>query len=878
MIREILFVHHSHTDIGYTHPQPVVLDLHRGFIDQALDLAEETADYPDDAKFRWTCEVTGVTEDWWKNAGAASHDRFLAAVERGQFEVAAMRWNMTPLMNHAMLLDSLKPVAFFRDLGIPVRAAMNTDVNGLPWGTVDALLDHGIEGVSMSINEHYGHAARPWPAAFNWESPSGRSILAYNGLIYGATSDRMLRIPHSIKAAQERVAHWMAHFEGLGYAHPFLMMQITNLTYHDNASPQAALPDFIRSYNEQADDAGGVRLRMSTPSEVFDRFRGLDPASIPTLRGDWTDWWNFGAGSTARETAIGMRGQRNLYVAQSLDAVSAKAAPYRRDRLVTQAQEKLALLAEHTWGADRSISLPGSDETLAQQLIKLSAAAEGSALARMLRRDALQEKCEKGAGDEQMVLLANPHPFAVTQSVRMPALPPFFEPAGRSFGIGQDGALPGNRDRHLAHRQDVVMSDLPDSRAFWTDAITLPALSHVFMPLPAVTPANAASFEGSEGQISNGLVTLALDLASGGLDRLERDGRNHVAQFGDTLRFGVPVAEEISTTDRDDMFGAINNETPDWGQSWKTDWPATTRAARIVETSAPNAERGQISMSQTFELPTGDRATVIYRLMHNDPSVAVTVKLSKAFNNAPHAVYLPMTAALNDGWSCEFETAGAIVMLDKEQIPFSSRHYITAQNYIRMADQTHELTVSCPDTPLWQIGGYTYGRFDKKDGTVARDHPVLLAWLTNNYWSTNFQADQCGEMQFEFALSTGPRQPRGQALQWAVSRAHPFAMQLCDAGFGGTAGVSQLAFETDLGGLLATSIERTNEGHIAFTVMNPDDTATTGTFRADHPLRLIRTNLGAGDAQLIGEGTTVEVNVTPREWCRIVLESGKTSS
>ena len=81
MINEILFVHHSHTDIGYTHPQPVVMELHRRFIDEALDLAEQTTGYPDDARFRWTCEVTGITVDWWTHASNADRDRFMASFE-----------------------------------------------------------------------------------------------------------------------------------------------------------------------------------------------------------------------------------------------------------------------------------------------------------------------------------------------------------------------------------------------------------------------------------------------------------------------------------------------------------------------------------------------------------------------------------------------------------------------------------------------------------------------------------------------------------------------------------------------------------------------------------------------------------------------------
>ena len=194
---------------------------------------------------------------------------------------------------------------------------MNTDVNGLPWGVVDALLDHGVTGLSMAINEHFGHALRPWPRAFRWQSPGGRTLLAYNGFIYGVTSDRNMRVPVDLEEARKRVPEWTKLWEGRGYPHPFLMMQITNIRYHDNGSPQAALPDFIRRFN---DTDPAVRLRFVTISEFFDRLRSEPEERLPLMRGDWTDWWNFGAGSTAHETAQALEGQRDLDDALGLDA------------------------------------------------------------------------------------------------------------------------------------------------------------------------------------------------------------------------------------------------------------------------------------------------------------------------------------------------------------------------------------------------------------------------------------------------------------------------------------------------------------------------------------------------------------------------------
>jgi hypothetical protein len=67
-------------------------------------------------------------------ATGGNRERFLAAVRRGQFEVAGLQWNITPLADGRMLLKLLEPVHYLRDQGIPIRSAMNSDVNGAPWG------------------------------------------------------------------------------------------------------------------------------------------------------------------------------------------------------------------------------------------------------------------------------------------------------------------------------------------------------------------------------------------------------------------------------------------------------------------------------------------------------------------------------------------------------------------------------------------------------------------------------------------------------------------------------------------------------------------------------------------------------------------------
>ena len=874
MINEILFVHHSHTDIGYTHPQPVVMELHRRFIDEALDIAERTADYPDDAKFRWTCEVTGITVDWWKHASNTDRDRFMAAIKRGQFDVAGMGWHMTPLMDHSMVLDVLKPLKFLRELGIPVNSAMNTDVNGLPWGVVDALLDHGITGVSMAINEHYGHALAPWPRAFNWQAPGGRTITAYNGFIYGVTSDRNLKIPVDMDEARIRVPNWARGWEATGYPHPFLMMQLTNIRYHDNASPQAAAPDFVRRFNEGNASTGGVKLRIGTITEFFNRVRAQPAETLPTMRGDWTDWWNFGAGSTAHETAQALRGQRDLDAALGVEAWHPGSEPRRRAMLHDTARAGLALYAEHTWGADRSISQPFSPETRTQQLLKLATAADGASVARMLRRDALEQLAIDAGGEAPTLLVYNPHPFAVTQSLRLPYLEPMASAADPKRGFGTEDIFPHGPTSHRIQRQDVILSDLSDERAYWSQPIAVPGLSYVTLPASAVLPAATDTLSAKDGVLSNGRITVTFDTVAGGVTSLKRDGVEYAGAAAENQRFGVPVLERVKSGKRTDLFDQPNLDYPDWNKAWHKDWVAQYDLPAPTDTRAA-VTLGSAQVTQSFTLANGDKVEVIYRLLPNDPALLIEAVVTKLPLADPHGIYLPLPAALGSDWDVDFETGGAVVKLDDEQLPYASRHYITAQRFIRIADAAHELTVACPDAPLWQAGGFTFGRFGDPDGRVTRERPTLLAWLSNNYWSTNFQADQGAQIRFRFTLLPGPRQSIGASAQAAIARAQPLAPHLY-AERGPARRPAASLLKTDLGTLLLSRLEADGNG-IALTLLNPGDDKVeasigSGTLAV---ARAARTPLsgGAGEAIAVSSGVA-RLTVGPRQWTRVVVYPG----
>jgi len=169
-------------------------------------------------------------------------------------------------------------------------------------------------------------------------------------------------------------------------------------------------------------------------------------------------------------------------------------------------------------------------------------------------------------------------------------------------------------------------------------------------------------------------------------------------------------------------------------------------------------------------MDNGDCVEVVYRLFADDPSVDVEAILDSVGDATPYSLALPFTLPESGSASWHFDTAGAIVEFDREQLPNACRHFVTAGKFVRMQTDSAALSIATPDLPLWKFGGMFFALSSQLD--PAARQPAMLAWLANNYWEVNFLANQKGRSRSRFRLL--PHSP--ESIDTSYVRALPYAV------------------------------------------------------------------------------------------------------
>jgi len=760
-IEEILVLHHSHLDVGYTHSQPILWRLQSEYISQALDWLEQTADLPEDCRPKWTCEATEPVRRWLADASPDQIARFRTLCEQGRIGLSALRWHVSALIDRPGIQRLLAGKRELEDIvGRPIPVACQHDVNGVPWPLADELLDAGVDLFVMAVNRHLGRPVTPRPGAFRWQAPSGRKLRVFNGSHYtmfdqllNAWDDSVDRMAEGWTVLHERLSR-------TGYRLPFVYLTSTcSPIMWDNAPPNPYLPDLIRRWNEAQ---RGPRIRYATFDDLRERVMRVPDDELATLNGDWTDYWSFGAGSTPQATAVNQQTKPLLAAAGTLKADPA---------LLAEAAEHVDLFDEHTWSHWNSD--PANPQAIAIETIKQAGAHLGHELAAYAVMDALERLAGNPATDKRFaaVLVCNPTEYARSVTLDLPGAW-FAEPAAATERT--------YRASRMAYENRPWRTPGPDDPRRMFGPIELAAGAWQIIginDLPEPSFANQPSHEIVEqqksarelnfaaavdrvaavGRMTSPFHELTYDCHSGRILSLvdRRTARNVLRTRPgiDLLSFIRERPDPLADDSRRSFYQRdLDREMRD--ESCWQPWTPIREPAERVLSSTVEERPGRITLVRRFTAP-GTRS-LIQRISLDayDPVVHIDIDLDLAGESSPTGVYFALPLAMDAGWRAMFDTAGQTVTLDVEQLPGASRGWVTVESTAAMWDDHGAVALLTPDAPLVQFGGFHFG---PPPPAVDRDaDPLLLSWVANNYWDTNFPQVQNGPVRLRYGLLTLP--------------------------------------------------------------------------------------------------------------------------
>ena len=758
-IKEIWCMPHSHLDIGYTHPQPMLLELQSDYLQQALELCQKTKDYPEGTRFCWTVEANYVLRRWLKTASEEDISLLKEMIRCGQICITALPFHTTPCADANELVHLFSGLDELRSLlDTDINIAINHDVNGQPWTLGQLLMDSGVDFYLTGINIHFGGVPFVRPGSFLWEMADGRKLPTFLGEHYSLFSQYLFTEEHSTARMHEGAVAYADWLEKLGYSRDFAFLTATNPPLYDNNCPDAELPELIRKYNEEGHE---FRIRLVTAQDLRKRILAESADTMPVHRGDWTDYWNFGAGSTAREGRVSRLGKQDLQKAEVVECFTLEPNAHRR-QVKRDFYESTLVFEEHTWGASQSVTQPDHPETYSQLIHKKKLAYEAADLAGYLLGSSMEQLSGNPHQSNGLsgVTVVNTSAFLQTIELRVP-----------NYYMQNVRQLAALRIKECAS----YLAQQPESTSM--GLLALPPFSRKTIPFTDLEASKACdTLRVSAERIETPYYTAHLDPETGAVVQLtDRSTGRAVLDESRGYALFQPIRESIDEEQnlphrktlfpRDVDLG--NHSITQWNHQWKSLRTAAVRtgAQEILR------ENHSVTLVSRFELPGTSAMEQRITFYSYRPQIRMNVRFLKQAIYEPESLYFSIPLKLRAGWECTYDTAGQFVRLDNEQIGNVCRDWVTVDSCVSVYDGDGCVTLACPDAPLVQVGDFGFGRESRR--IERSENPLLLAWTLNNYWDTNFCANQSGAMEFTYELTLRDAFHPSQALSDGIVARNP---------------------------------------------------------------------------------------------------------
>lgn len=751
-------VQHTHTDIGYTRSQMEILAEHLRYIDYALDYCDATDHYPQEARFRWTCEVSWPVNEYLKYRPKEQIDRLKRRVKEGRIELGAMYLNFDELPDEQTLAASLAPLKQLRKEGLKTELAVQNDVNGIGWCFSEFFADAGVKYLNMGTHGHRALICFDKPTVFWWESPSGKKVLAYRAEHYHLGNYWGVHNPDDFERFETQVLGYLEQLEAKGYPYDICAIQHSGYLT-DNAPPSTKSCEMVKLWNEKYE---WPKLKTAVATDFVKTVETEYPHQIPTIRGAWPDWWTDGFASGAREAAVSRITHSNAIAGQaglSFAKIWGAQIPGGAIRKIEDVNDALLFYDEHTFGFCESVRDPYRVETWEQRSLKQSYAWESYRHAGLL-------------GETVMGLLQSFVP-----KTQMPSVAVFNTLNWKRSGVVRvyidHQILPPNKAFAI---KDAAGNKIPaqagevrsDGTYWYLYVKDVPALGAVQYNIE-VTDASRPQL-GSGGlnnpHIENEWYAIDLNVGRGTISKLfDKNLGQHILSEDAEWELGEFIYETI------DDRGALERYT----------YPRFTRRHPEKMRFETYCE-GEIWDTYRFRGETAagmgyDNLTVEFRVFKVEKKLEIVYQLRKKAVTEPEAVYVSFPYQVEEG-KIHLDVPGGNIQAGIDQIPGSSNDWYTVQNFASARNDKFQVVMGSPEIPLMQFGAINTGRYQVGAQPQTTN---MYSWPMNNYWTTNFNADQMGGMQWSYFITSSEDSSTAFATRFAWGNRVPFLTRVLQA-------------------------------------------------------------------------------------------------
>jgi alpha-mannosidase len=694
---------HSHVDIGYTDIQPHIAAKQVRNVTRALELIQETKDYPPEAKFRWNLEVGWTYDQFWATATPEQKRGFEQAVRDGFIGVDAMYGNLlTGVSRGEELVHQFAPMKELgRRCGVNVDSMMISDVPGLTWGLIPALNQAGVKYISDGPNyaDRIGWTRVTWEdRPFYWVAANGKDKVLYWAPYFGYA------FGHTVDKLPDAVEKDIKQLEESGY--PYDIVQI-RWSKGDNGSADERVMQQVRDWNAHH---ASPRLVIATTSEMFHEFEKRYADKLPTFRGDFTPYWEDGVGSSARETGLNRHSADRLSQAEAL-WVLRNSGPFPGVEF-GEAWKNVALYSEHTWGAYNSVSAPDIDFVKTQWKYKQAYALDADTQSRALLARVVNARVTTTVpspnGDSVQIDVFNTASWPRTDLVTLPK-----GTQGDAVKDAQGQPVPSQR---LASGELVFLArDVP---ALW-------AKRYRVERGPAST-AGSARVTGTT--LSTPRFTVKLDEGSGAIVSLRQQG-----------------------LDAELVDGKLNDYLYLPGSNVK-DVKSCASSKITVKEAGPLVA----SLLVESEAPSCRKLLREVRVVDGLDRVEIIDSVDKLPVRTPEGLHFGFEFNV-PGAKVRFNSPMAVVEPEVDQIPGACKNWFSVERWVDVANADYGVTWATVDAPLVEMGGLTANLLRSQPNPQAylkaiQPSSKLYSWIMNNHWHTNYKADQEGPTEFRYAI------------------------------------------------------------------------------------------------------------------------------